>query len=154
VLGNTGLNLVTNIGSGTPYSGLKTPVGNALLSPNNSTLDGTLNGSRKPWQYRMDLQIDRNFALEFGKDEDKKKAAYLNAYVRVTNIFNIINTLNVYRPTGSPDDDGYLAAAQYQSSIQNQLDEQSFRDYYQLKVVNPFNFGIPRTIRLGVKFDF
>ena len=154
VFGNTGLNVVTNIGSGTPYSGLKIPVGDALLSPNASQLDGTLNGSRKPWTYRMDLQIDRNFDLEFGKDEDKKKAAYLNVYLRVTNIFNIINTLNVYRATGTADDDGYLAASQYQASIQNQLDEQSFRDYYQLKVVNPYNFGIPRTIRLGVKFDF
>jgi hypothetical protein len=74
--------------------------------------------------------------------------------VRVTNIFNIINTLNVYRATGTADDDGYLAASQYEASIQNQLDEQSFRDYYQMKVVNPNNFGIPRTIRLGVKFDF
>jgi len=154
VFGNTGLNLVTNIGSGTPYSGLKNPVGDALLSPNASQLDGTLNGARKPWTYRMDLQIDRNFGLEFGKDEDKKKAAYLNVYLRVTNLFNIINTLNVYRATGTPDDDGYLAAAQYQNSIQSQLDQQSFRDYYNLKVVNPYNFGIPRTIRLGVKFDF
>lgn len=154
VLGNTGLNLVTNIGSGTPYSALQFPIGDALLAPNSSPLDGTLNGSRKPWQYRLDLQIDRNFAFEFGKDEDKKKAAYLNVYMRITNIFNIINTLNVYRATGTPDDDGYLAASQYEQSIQNQLDEQSFRDYYQLKVVNPFNFGIPRTIRLGVKFDF
>ena len=154
VFGNTGLNIVTNIGSGTPYSGLKIPVGDALLTPNSSQLDGTLNGSRKPWTYRMDLQIDRNFDLEFGKDEEKKKAAYLNVYMRITNIFNIINTLNVYRATGTPDDDGYLAASQYQASIQNQLDEQSFRDYYQLKVVNPNNFGIPRTIRLGVKFDF
>ena len=154
VLGNTGLNVVTNIGSGTPYSGLKFPVGDALLTPNASQLDGTVNGSRKPWQYRIDLQIDRNFNFEFGSDEDKKKVAYLNVYFRITNIFNIINTLNVYRATGTPDDDGYLAASQYQVSIQNQLDEQSFRDYYQMKVVNPFNFGIPRTIRLGVKFDF
>jgi hypothetical protein len=154
VLGNTGFNLVTSIGSGTPYSGLKDPIGEALFAPNNSTLDGTLNGSRLPWQYTTDFQIDRNFNLEFGKDEDKKKAAFLNVYLRVTNLFNIINTLNVYRATGTPDDDGYLAAAQFQPAIQSQLDEQAFRDYYQLKVVNPFNFGIPRTIRLGVKFDF
>lgn len=154
VLGNTGLNVVTNIGSGTPYSGLKNPVGDVLLAPNSSQLDGTLNGSRKPWTYRIDLQLDRNFSMEFGKDEEKKKAAYLNVYLRVTNVFNIINTLNVYRATGTSDDDGYLAASQYQASIQNQLDEQSFRDYYQLKVLNPNNLGIPRTIRIGVKFDF
>ena len=154
VFGNTGLNLVTNIGSGTPYSGMKQPIGDALLSPNASQLDGTLNGSRKPWTYRLDLQIDRNFNLEFGDDENKKKAAYLNVYCRVTNLFNIQNVLNVYRATGTAMDDGYLAASQYQTSIQSQLDEQSFRDYYLMKVQNPFNLGLPRTIRIGVKFDF
>lgn len=154
VLENTGLNIVTNIGSGTPYSGFKQAVGSALINPGTSQLEGTLNGSRQPWEYRTDLQIDRNFMLEFGKDEDKKKAAYLNVYLRVSNIFNRINVLNVYRATGTPDDDGYLEAAQHQFSIQNQLDEQSFRDYYRLKVQNPNNLGLPRTIRLGVKFDF
>jgi outer membrane receptor protein involved in Fe transport len=154
VFENTGVNLVTNIGSGTPYNGQKNPVGDALLSPGSSPLEGSPNGSRKPWQYRLDFQIDRNFELEFGGDEDKGKVGYLNVYCRVTNLFNIINVLNVYRATGNPGDDGYLAASQFQTSIQNQLDEQSFRDYYMLKVQNPFNYGIPRTIRIGVKFDF
>ena len=60
----------------------------------------------------------------------------------------------MYRATGNSDDDGYLAAAASQSSIQNQLDEQAFRDYYTMKIQNPFNISSPRTIRLGVKFDF
>lgn len=154
LFGNTGLNVVTNIGSGTPYSGLKTPIGDGLISPNSSQLEGTVNGSRKPWTYRVDLQLDRNFDLEFGNDDNKKKAAYLNVYCRVTNIFNFQNVLNVYRATGNSSDDGYLAAAQYQTSIQSQLDEQAFRDYYLMKVANPFNLGFPRTIRIGVKFDF
>ncbi len=154
VLENTGLNVVTQLGSGSPYSGFTQAAGEALLAGGSAPLDGSLNGSRKPWQYRVDLQLDRNFTLQFGDDENKKKAAYLNVYVRATNLFNIINVLNVYRATGNPGDDGYLAASQFQASIQNQLDEQSFRDYYTLKVQNPFNYGIPRTIRLGVKFDF
>ena len=97
--------------------------------------------------------MDRNFDLEIGKG-DKKKATSLNVYVRVTNILNQENVLGVYRATGNSDDDGYLAAAASQTSIQNQVDEQSFRDYYTLKVQNPFNISAPRTIRLGVKFDF
>ena len=101
----------------------------------------------------MDLQLDRNFELSLGK-EDKKRAAFLNVYLRVTNLFNQFNFLSVYRATGNWDDDGFLAAAEWQSSIQNQLDEQSFRDYYAMKVQNPFNISAPRTIRLGVKFDF
>lgn len=142
---NTGLNLVSNIYSGSPYS--------AQLNVLNAGLDGTNNGSRLPWSYRLDLQLDKTFDLELGK-EGKKKATFLNVYVRVTNLFNQFNILSVYRATGNPDDDGYLAAALTQTSIQNQLDEQSFRDYYTMNIQNPFNISSPRTIRLGVKFDF
>ena len=51
-------------------------------------------------------------------------------------------------------DDGYLAAASSQASIQNQIDEQAFRDYYTMRIQNPYNISSPRTIRLGIKFDF
>lgn len=154
ILKNLGLNVVANIGSGTPYSRQQFATAAALINGSSSGLEGTLNGSRKPWTYRVDMQLDRTFNLKFGKDEDKKKVAFLNVYIRCTNLFNIINTLSVYRATGNPDDDGYLADARYQNAIQSQLDEQSFRDLYSMKVDNPFNYGIPRTIRLGVKFDF
>jgi hypothetical protein len=157
VLKNMGLNIVANIGSGTPYSRQNMIMGTAFISGSNSGLQGTLNGSRQPWTYSLDLQLDRTFTLKMGKKDDKgerTKTAYLNIYLRVTNILNTGNVLSVYRSTGNPDDDGYLAAAKYQSSIQNQLDEQSFRNYYAMKVNNPFNLSAPRTIRLGVKFDF
>jgi hypothetical protein len=150
---NTGLNILTNIYSGSPYSYQNAITSEGFLSPNSAGLTGTLNGSRLPWQYRLDLQLDRTFNLEFGK-EDKKKTTFLNVYLRVTNLLNQMNVLGVYRATGNWNDDGYLAAAQYQTSIQNQLDEQSFRDYYAMKINNPFNISSPRTIRLGVKFDF
>ena len=85
------MNIVTQIGSGTPYSGYKQAAGEALLQPGTSQLDGSLNGSRKPWQYRVDLQLDRNFMLEFGDDENKKKAAYLNVYCRVNETCSILS---------------------------------------------------------------
>lgn len=153
ILENTGLNLITNIYSGNPYTSQTGVTGDALIQPNSSGITGTMNGSRLPWQYRLDLQLDRTFGIDFGKD-GKKKSTYLQVYLRVTNLFNTMNVLGVYRATGNWNDDGYLAAAQYQTSIQNQLDEQSFRDYYAMKVANPFNVSPPRTIRLGVKFDF
>lgn len=149
---NTGLNILTNIYSGNPYS-VATAITGEGIGAAGAGLTGTTNGSRLPWQYRLDLQLDRTFTLEFGK-EDKQKTTFLNVYLRVTNLFNQMNVLGVYRATGNWDDDGYLAAAQYQQSIQNQLDEQSFRDYYTMKIQNPNNISIPRTIRLGVKFDF
>jgi len=74
--------------------------------------------------------------------------------LRVSNLFNIINTLNVYRATGNPGDDGFLLSTLGQTAMENTINPQSYSDYYGMKANNPFNFGIPRTIRLGVKFDF
>lgn len=150
---STGLNLITLVNSGTPYSRQAniTPVAIGVGTPQ---LVGALNGSRQPWTYRLDLQVDRTFNLEFGGEDGKKKRGFLNVYCRVTNLFNQFNVINVYRATGNPDDDGYLAAAQAQATIQNQLDEQSFRDMYMMSIMNPFNISRPRTIRIGVKFDF
>lgn len=153
LFGSTGLNLVSQIYSGSPYSAQTFITNEGSFSPQSAGLSGTTNGSRLPWSYRLDLQLDRTFELEFGK-EDKKRVSFLNVYVRVTNLLNQFNRLSVYRATGNWDDDGYLAAAASQTSIQNQLDEQSFRDYYTMKIQNPFNISSPRTIRLGVKFDF
>jgi hypothetical protein len=134
---NMGLNIFSNI-----YAGIS----------------GTLNGSRLPWSYRMDLQLDKTINVVLvpkgDKKDDKPKLGYLNIYIRVTNLLNQYNKISVYRATGNWNDDGYLAAAASQTSIQNQTDEQSFRDYYTMKVQNAFNISSPRTIRLGIKFDF
>lgn len=154
VLKNTGLNIMTNIYSGSPYSKKLDIVNEGMFNPIASGLDGTTNGSRLPWSYRLDLQLDRTFDIEVGKTDDKKHMTFLNVYLRITNLFNQKNVLSVYRATGNWDDDGYLEAANSQASIQNQQDEQSFRDYYLMKIQNPFNISAPRTIRLGVKFDF
>ena len=150
---NTGLNLFTNINSGSPYSN-QTFITDDAIGSLNAGLNGTLNGSRLPWAYRLDLQVDKTMNITFGKTEDKKKVTALNIYIRVTNLFNQYNILGVYRATGNWNDDGYLAAASSQTSIQNQIDEQSFRDYYAMKISNPFNVSSPRTIRLGIKMDF
>jgi hypothetical protein len=156
ILENTGLNLMTNIYSGSPYSSQTNITNAASLSSYQlySGMTGSLNGSRKPWSYRLDVQLDRTFAVKFDQKDGKKKETFLNVYIRATNLLNQFNIINVYRATGNWDDDGYLAAAQYQQSIQNQYDEQSFRDYYTMKLQNSFNISSPRTIRLGLKFDF
>ena len=150
---NMGLNIVSNINSGSPYSVQENITNAAALAPNAAGLDGTTNGSRLPWAYRMDIQLDRTFNLTLGKG-DKKRPTFLNVYFRVTNLLNKFNVLGVYRATGNSNDDGFLAAAESQLSIQNQADEEAFRNYYSMKVDNPFNISSPRTIRLGVKFDF
>lgn len=155
-LANFGLNVTANVGSGSPYSSARDPYAAALINPGSASTKGSVNGSRLPWNYRLDIQIDKSFALG-GKeksDGSKGRVSYLQIYLRLTNILGTRNVIGVYRYSGTADDDGYLAAAQFQAAIQNQLDEQSFRDLYSLKVQNPYNWSVPRTIRLGLKFDF
>jgi hypothetical protein len=151
---NTGANLVANFASGMPYSRQQRITGAALISSPTPILQGEPFGSRKPWNFRADLQIDRNITLNFGSGDTKKKTANLNVYLLMTNVFNTLNITNVYRATGNSGDDGYLNAARFQTSIQTQNDEAAFRNYYAMKANNPYNYGIPRQIRLGVKLDF
>ena len=151
IFANTGFNLIANLGSGTPYTSqvFPTPI-TGEISP---STEGSLNGSRLPWQFTLNTNIDKSFELTFGEGEDQKKA-FLNVYFWITNLLNTQNITGVYRFTGTPDDDGYLAAAQYQPQIETKNDPDAYRNYYSMYVDNPFNLGVPRTIRLGVKLDF
>jgi hypothetical protein len=152
VFQNTGINFIANLGSGTPYtaSNIAVPI-TGEISPNT---EGSINGSRLPWQFRLDAQIDRNFTLKFKGRGDKEKTANLNVYLWILNLLNTQNITSVYRFTGVPDDDGYLTAAQYQPQINSQISPASFRNYYSMFVDNPGNLGAPRLVRLGVKLDF
>lgn len=150
VLQRTGVNVVSILGSGTPYSRSSQVVSEGT-GAGNYRLDGNLNGARLPWQFTTDLQLDRDVPLTFqGKEGDKAKSANLNIYLLVTNLFNTENIIGVYRYTGSPVNDGFLA----ELTNRDQIDPDAFRDLYTIRVNNPFNFGSPRTIRLGVRFDF
>lgn len=147
-----GVNLIANLGSGTPYtaSTIATPI-TGEISP---STEGSINGSRLPWQFNIDMNLDKNFTLKFGGDGEDAKSVNLNVYLWIGNLLNSQNINSVYRFTGVSNDDGYLAAAQYQPLIESQTNPDSFRNYYQMYTNNPFNLGVPRTIRLGVKFDF
>ncbi len=152
IFANTGANLICNLGSGTPYTPqvFATPV-TGTLSP---STEGSINGARLPWQFTVDLNLDRNFALTFGKEGEKRRAANLNVYLWVSNLLNTRNIFGVYRFTGNPDDDGWLAASAAQQSINSSTSPASYRNYYAMSVNNPGNLAMPRVIRLGVRFDF
>ena len=147
--------MVLRAGSGTPYTAQSNATPTAQFGVAvREILDGSVNGSRLPWQVRMDLRIDKNIDLSWGKEGEGRKMANLNIYLQVLNVLDTRNVMNVYRFTGNPGDDGYLYAAQTQAIINAQNDPQSFRDLYSVKVNNPNNFSIPRRIRLGVMLDF
>ena len=155
ILANTGVNLVANMGSGTPYSQQSNITPEANIGGGGTTnLLGTINGARKPGNFRTDMQLDKNITLKFGKGEDKQKSANLNVYLLVNNLLNTQNIVNVYRATGNASDDGFLSSTNAQTSINNSLDTDSYIDLYQMKVNSMYNYGLPRTIRLGVKLDF
>lgn len=155
ILQRTGINFVADLGSGTPYSRSSFIVPVATGNNLNYRLDGSLNGANLPWIFGTDMQIDRDLPMRFGKEgADKARRANLNVYLLVTNVFNTQQITGVYRATGSPEDDGYLAAGQSQSVINTAIDPQSYRELYAAKVQTPYNFGAPRTIRLGLRFDF
>lgn len=152
IFANTGANLICNLGSGTPYTPqvLATPV-TGQFSP---STEGSINGSRLPWQFTVDLNLDRNFALTFGKEGEKQKAANLNVYLWVSNLLNTRNIFDVYRFTGTANDDGWLASSQAEQIINSVNSPAGYRNYYAMNVDNPANLGTPRVIRLGVRFDF
>ncbi len=162
IFANTGANLTFRAGSGVPYSQQSNITqGDADLQnvgigiSQTSFLRGSINGSRLPWQYRMDLRFDRNVSVKFGKgDDENKKQATLNIYVQVLNLLNTQNIIRVYKATGNPDDDGFLTSPQGQTAIAAQINEQSYRDLYTLKVNDPSNYSIPRRIRLGLELYF
>ena len=143
---NMGINLTFNGSSGTPYT---------KRSILDNVITGQLNGSRLPWQFWMDAQIDKDIMLKLNKGDSKnKRYAYLNVYLQVLNILNSQNIVGVYSTTGNPDDDGYLANPKNQSTINAYADPQSFRDLYSTSVNSPYNYSLPRRIRLGVSFNF
>ena len=151
VLKNAGFNLTMNGGSGTPY----TRSSRISSFGSQNVIQGSLNGSRLPWSFRMDARVDKDFNLATVKDSrGRVKNYYLNLYLQVLNVLNSRNIMGVYAATGNPDDDGYLAAAEYQSQIYSQLSPASYIDFYRIRVNSPYNYSSPRMIRLGVTLNF
>jgi len=139
ILKNSGFNITMNAGSGTPYT--RSSKISPLTSPTN-IIQGSMNGSRLPWTYRLDGRFDKDFILAVGKDKKGNKKEYaLNVYVQVLNMLNTLNTIGVYAATGNPNDDGYLAAPEYQAQINSQLpDYHSYIDMYNARVNSPYNY--------------
>lgn len=154
ILANTGLNAIFRVGSGVPYTANTNVTLKADDTGDRGLLQGGINGARLPWTIGLDLRLDRDFKLEWGSEDNKKKKVNLNAYLLFLNVLNNQNVIRVYNATGSATDDGYLAAAEFQNSIETQNDPQSYRDLYTVKLNRPTNFSMPRRIRLGIIMNF
>lgn len=157
VFENMGANIVLRAGSGTPYTRQSNITQAASFGNAERTiLVGEKNGSYLPWNYKIDLRIDKDLELTWGgkKDGDEKKHAQLNIYLQILNVLNTKNINSVYAATGNPNDDGYLASPTGQDYAANKNSPVSFTDLYNIKVNDPTNYSLPRVIRLGAAINF
>jgi len=154
-LANAGLNLTFQAQSGTPYTSNSQPINEGQSGVvQRSQIRGTVNGSRNPWRYLMDLTIDKTILIK-GKGENKAKAPKaINIYLWVNNIFNKQNITRVYRYTGSASDDGYLSSELGSQAVARANSSQSFIDLYNVRINSPGNYYTPRLFRIGLKYNF
>ena len=149
-----GVNTVFKVNSGTPYTrqSRATREGAAIGWQDNGqrAVQGEVNGARNPWQFRIDMRIDKDFDLKLSE----KKTATINVYLQIQNLIDTRNVVNVYRATGNATDDGFITSPDGQQLSAAQLDSQAFIDQYYLKLQNPDNYSLPRRARIGVRFDF
>jgi outer membrane receptor protein involved in Fe transport len=151
VFENAGANVMFLAGSGTPYSKQSNITQEATYGINErSTLEGSLYGSRLPWQFRMNAKINKEFEIKWSD----KKSSNVNVYVQVQNLLNAQNIISVYRATGNPNDDGYLTSEAAQNTIAAKNNEESYRHLYSLAVNNPSRYSLPRMWRAGLSISF
>ena len=121
----------------------------------NRTALEPLNSSTTPWNFNIDLRLDKTFNIA-----DKVNA---QIYMRVSNLLNTKNVINVFQKTGSATDDGYLTDPELAG--QNiEIYGQQYVDMY--KAINIDNggafkdqtnnelFGTPRQIFFGIKLTY
>ena len=116
---------------------------------------GTINGSRLPWNFWLNLKIDKQFALT--KPEAKRQLG-LNVFLRVQNLLDRQNIIRVYSATGSAEDDGFLVTPEGVAATDNLFntgqDLGSFLDAYQWRLINPTFYSLPRRAYIGASLTF
>jgi outer membrane receptor protein involved in Fe transport len=139
-LENTGINVLLNAASGTPYT--PTKVYNAVtLGAVFPTPTGEINSRYGPWTMTVDLKAGKGFAL--GQQ-------HIEAYVLVKNVLNRDNVYAVYTATGSAESTNFLNS----DAGQAQLDTPEKQELYRVAELNPDFFGNPRQVRFGAKVSF
>lgn len=151
VLENFGVNFVVNANSGTPFTRRELPYPITTDPQGNIPTLGQINGSRLPWQFRADMRVNKVFAFAFKEGGRKQN---VDVYLQVLNVFDNMNVLGVYAYTGDPQDDGYLASDRSVTAVQQAVSAEAFADLYRARLQNPFNFALPRRVRLGVMWNF
>ncbi len=152
VFSEAGISLQGNAASGRPYT--KQQRADRFGS---SGVGGAINGARLPWNFSLDMRIDKSFRIA---GNENGKPLFMNVYLRMENIFDTRNVIGVYAASGSAFDDGFLVTPNGQSSIQTLVDsgrEGDVDNYlisYQWGELVPGFFTLPRRVYLGAVLQF
>ena len=125
---NWGTSIIAQWGSGLPYTPRRSEDISSLLT----------NSQLKPSSYNVDLRAYRDFRLGPGK---------LSLFIRILNLFDTLNEVNVYDDTGrageTRDQEKALATNPPQSI-------NTVEAYY----INPTHYSEPRRIETGFTYSF
>ncbi len=151
---NAGVNVIFNYVTGRPYTEQLLPTPEVMSSTNRPQVKGTPNGSRQPSQFYADINIDKNFMFRSESLDGKTTVYRLRMFLWIQNVFNNINALGVYRYTGSAYSDGFINSVQADATLKAATNAQSLVDLYNIRVVDPGAFALPRLTRLGLALYF
>jgi len=153
VLGGFGGGFVLSAQSGRPYTALEPNTGFTIGDSFTTPALGSINSARLPWTHQLDLRLDKQISIG---------PSTIELFAWVQNVLDAENVLAVYRSTGMPDDDGYLATQSGQSQFDTPEREALYRAYISgpanvggnQSTSAPFFYGQPRQIRLGLRASF
>jgi hypothetical protein len=162
ILRNSGLNLLISYNSGHPYTHRDPIPGSRNAYTAGMDLNSGVavdvnvearNSSKTPWNFNFDIRLDKTINLWKQMD--------LNFYLRVLNLLNTRNAINVYPVTGDTYDDGFLSNPEFsQSTIEANGGEQYQQMYRAINLTNGQAYwdqwgrqlyDHPRQIFLGLK---
>jgi outer membrane receptor protein involved in Fe transport len=143
---NAGANIQIVSISGRPYTKRRQPTAFGA-----SQIEGLINTSSLPWQFSVDARIDKTITIA--------KSLSVNIFLRVQNLLDRQNVSDVYKASGSPEDDGFLASTNGQQTLANIAgsrpdDLEAYRQSYLMRLINPDFYFFPRRIFVGAVFDF
>ena len=114
-----------------------------------------INSSMTPWNFNIDLRLDKSFNIV--------ENLVGTVYIRVTNLLDTKNVINVYQMTGSAVDDGYISDPTRYASNLNAYGPEYLDLYRAINSVNGASYlssvgnelyNSPRQIFVGLKLTY
>ena len=166
ILSDFGANVLWSFSSGHPYTNVYFSPGgqvnayNAGVDYMNDTRSREalepINSSTTPWITTIDLRLDKTFRI--------MDIMQVMVYMRVTNLLDTKNVINVFQATGSAQDDGFISDPIRAKSFVTANGGQDYLDMY--NTINLKNgqaywdavglqlYGTPRQIWFGIKLIY